>query len=413
MKQVITTMGKYIHRLKIILGMFFAFMLTPGFVLADGDTIKVLTQNLYIGSNIFQLVADSPPLPFRAANVFSDVQQTDFAQRAEVIAGLIAKRRPHLIGLQEVSLIRTECPSDIATPSPNPIPNATDVYADYLQILLTALEAKGAKYDVVATIENVDAELPVWNTPQLLPDCIAPFFDARVTDYDVTLKRRDVSAAAVLETNFSAVLPIPIPGGTTVFFKRGFTVVDGEIKGRAVRFVNMHLEVDGDPFSNFFQSAQANELVQTLDALALLPGGNKPLIVAGDLNSSPDMFYSDCFNPGTGEIELDGCLTPYGFMSLNGYTDLWTVRDDDEWKPGYTCCQAPLLDNRKSELSRRIDHVWYRASSAPGSDSDQLDEANAKVIGTRMKKDRTVDGLWSSDHAGVLGILEFDDDDDD
>ena len=405
-------MRKSIHGLKTTLSLIGAFMLAPGLALADGSTVKVLTQNLYIGSDIFQVVTDPAPLPVRAAKIFSDVQQTNFTQRAEVIAGLIAKRRPHLVGLQEVSLIRTECPSDIATPTPNPVPNATDVYADYLQILLAALEAEGAKYDVVAKIENVDAELPALNTPPLLPGCAAPFFDARVTDYDVTLKRRDVSAVAVLETNYSAVLAIPIPGGATVFFKRGFTVVDGEVKGQAVRFVNTHLEVDGDPFSNLSQSLQASELVQTLDVLAAAPGGDKPLIVAGDLNSSPDMFYSDCFNPGSGEVEADGCLTPYGFMSFNGYSDLWTVRDDDEWKPGYTCCQAPLLDNQESELSRRIDHVWYRAPSAPGSEPDQLVEANAKVIGTRKKKDRTVDGLWSSDHAGVLGILEFEDDDD-
>ena len=401
---------------KMALGMICALMLMPGLAVADGSTVKVVTQNLYIGSDIFQVVTDPSPLVVRAAKIFSDVKQTDFTQRAEVIAGLIAGKRPHLVGLQEVSLIRTQCPSDIATLPPippNPVPNATDVYADYLQILLAALAAKGAEYDVVAMIENVDAELPALNTPQILPGCVAPFFDARVTDFDVTLKRRDVSAVAVLEKNYAAVLPIPIPGGTTVFFKRGFTVVDGEIKGQAVRFVNTHLEVDGDPFSNFFQSVQANELVQTLDFLAALPGGNKPLVVAGDLNSSPDMFYSDCFNPGTGEVDPDGCLTPYGFMSVNGYTDLWTVRDDDEWKPGYTCCQAPLLDNRESELSRRIDHVWYRAPFTPGSESDQLVEANAKVLGTRKKKDRTVDGLWSSDHAGVMGILEFEDDDDD
>ena len=406
-------MRECIQRLKRDSALFLALMLAPGFALADGDTIKVLTQNLYIGADVFQILDDTQPPPFIAAKIFSDIQKTDFEQRAEVIAGLIAKKRPHLVGLQEVTLVRTECPSNIVFPPNDPSPNATEVFADYLEILLAALEAKGAKYDVVATVENVDAELPVSNMPEQLIDCQASFFDARVTDYDITLKRHDVSAFMLLEKNFIANFPVPTPAGT-ILFKRGFTVVDAEFKGREVRFVNTHLEPDGNPFGNFFQSAQADELVQTLDGLALLPGGNKPLIVVGDLNSSPDDFFSDCVlppDPDIGVVVPDGCLTPYGFMSLNGYTDLWTVRDDDDWKPGYTCCQAPLLNNEKSQLSRRIDHVWYRAPSIPGSEPDQLDEANAKVLGTRKKKDRTVDGLWSSDHAGVLGILEFDDDD--
>ena len=66
-----------------------------------------------------------------------------------------------------------------------------------------------------------------------------------------------------------------------------------------------------------------------------------------------------------------------------------------------------LLDSAESELSCRIVHVCYRASSAPGSGLDLLEQAKAKVVGTQHKQDRTTDGLWSSDHAGVLGILEF------
>lgn len=395
--------------LTLTVGAFVVLLAVSGTASADDDEIEVLTQNLYVGSDLFQILNPTNPVPVRAAKIFSDVQMTDFHQRAEVIADLIAAKRPHLVGLQEVSLLRTECPSSIVITG-DPTPDAKEVFADYRQILLDALAARGLDYKVAAAVQNVDVELPVLNAPGLLTGCPATtmqFFDARLTDFDVTLVRGDVTASVVLEKRFIASLPIPISPEVTITFHRGFTVVDANVDGRESRFVNLHLEVGGNPIANFFQFAQAHELTQTLDLLATLPGGDKPLIVAGDFNSSPDAFYADCTLPDPfGPVVANGCLTPYGFMVVNGYADLWDLRDDDEWKPGYTCCQAPLLTNAESELSTRIDHIWYRGPLSAGGGVEQLDEVEAEVRGTR-KKDRTVDGLWPSDHAGVLAELEF------
>lgn len=406
-------MKTILSALTLTLWAFVAPLAAPGVASADDDEIEILTQNLYVGSNLFQILDPSNPVPVTAAKIFSDIQMTDFHQRAEVIADLIAKKRPHLVGLQEVSLLRTECPSGIFYPPFDPTPNAADVFADYRQILLNALAARNLDYDVAAYVENVDVELPVLNAPGLLPGCAAQFFDARLTDFDVTLTRGDVAASVVLEKRFIANFPVPTAAGT-VTFHRGFTVVDATVDGRQTRFVNLHLEVGGNPVANFFQFAQANELTQTLDFLATLPGGDKALIVAGDFNSSPDAFYADCTlpDPLTGSVVPNGCLTAYGFMVVNGYADIWDLRDDDEWKPGFTCCQSPLLTNAESELSRRIDHIWYRGPLTAAGGLEQLDEVEAKVTGTKQEN-RTVDGLWSSDHAGVFAVLEFDDDDDD
>ena len=75
--------------------------------------LKVMTQNVYVGADLFKILNPDQPIPVNAAEIFGDIQVTDFAQRAESIADLIAEHEPHLIGLQEVSLIRTQCPSDI------------------------------------------------------------------------------------------------------------------------------------------------------------------------------------------------------------------------------------------------------------------------------------------------------------
>ncbi len=406
-------MKKLLGTLTTMLGVFAVLLTMPGIASADDDKIKVLTQNLYVGSNLFQILDDTNPVPVVAAQIFSDVQMTDFHSRVEVIADLIAKRRPHLVGLQEVSLLRTECPSNILGPSGDPTPNAMDVFADYREILLDALMARGLDYEVIASIENVDVELPALNISGLLPDCGAQFFDVRLTDFDITLKRGDVAATTLIEKRFEVNFPVPTPAGPVTFY-RGFTVVDADIRGRKVRFVNTHLEVDGNAFANFFQFVQAYELTQTLNALALSPWGDRALIVAGDFNSSPDKFYADCFlpEPVTGVFVENGCLSAYGLMVANGFADTWELRDDDEWKPGFTCCQAPLLDNRKSELDRRIDHVWYRGPLTTGGGLEQLHKVKVKVTGAK-KKGKTVNGLWSSDHAGVLAVLKFEKEDDD
>ena len=359
--------------------------------------LSVMTQNLYVGANLFQILDGEPEdVPLNAAKIFSDIQSTDFQQRAEAIADLVLEHEPHLIGLQEVSLIRTQCPDDIVFPPNDPTPNAADVYADYLQILLDALAARGLEYEVAAIVENADVELPTFNLDLL--DCPYPLFDARLTDYDVTLRRSDVDVTLAVAANYLANFPVPTPAGPIVF-KRGYNIVDVVIEGRSYRFVNTHLEVNGNPFANGFQFAQAYELTQILNGM---PGtfGDEILVVVGDLNSGPaDGPLVECMQPPTFDT-LGLCPTPYAVMAANGYTDTWTVRNGAP-EPGYTCCQADLLMNAMSWLDQRIDHVWVRPPLAGAQGPNFLRAVHAEVVGNQQE-DRTVDGLWPSDHAGVV-----------
>jgi hypothetical protein len=384
--------------------------MTPGPVLADGgygkSDIRVLTQNLYVGSDLTQLLTAAPEeIPVVAAKIFTDIQTTDFFQRAESIADIVKYGKPHLIGLQEVSLLRTQCPDDIVFPPNNPQPNAEDVYADYLEILLRALEARGLHYEVAAMVENADVELPAANQPGLgpLPDCGSELFDARLTDFDVTLKRKGIPTQVIVEKRFEQNLTVPTGAGDVTFY-RGFTIVGALVGGKKFAVANTHLEVGGNPFANLYQFLQARELAQTLNALP----SQLTQVVLGDFNSSPESFTADCFVPPEGPIVADGCPTPYALMVGNGYADAWDLR---RWrwgwlfKDGFTCCQDPLLDNKKSALDTRIDQVWVREAQS-GYGPRITDKVFTSVVGT-LPFNKSVDGLWPSDHAGVYSIIRF------
>jgi hypothetical protein len=363
--------------------------------------LKVMTQNLYVGANLFKILNPDQPLPVNAAEIFGDILVTDFAQRAESIADLVAEHEPHLIGLQEVSLIRTQCPSDIIPPG-DPSPNAMDLYADYLAMLLAELAERGLAYEIAAVVENADVELPVANLGLL--ECPFPFFDARLTDRDVTLRRSDVGVTFSYSDNFQGNLPVPVPGGGEIVFTRGYNIVDVDLNGRSYRFVNTHLEVSGNPAANFFQSVQAQELTQILNALPFIVG-DEIVVVVGDLNSDPaEGPESVCLLPPDFDT-LGLCPTPYAVMAGSGYLDTWTVRNGAP-DPGYTCCQEDLLMNPFSWLDERIDHVWVRPPLAGPQGPNFLNAVHATVVGTR-DEDRTVDGLWPSDHAGVVTGMTF------
>lgn len=363
--------------------------------------LEVMTQNLYVGADLFKIVVNPNPIA-AATEIFGDIQSTDFWQRADAIADLVARKRPHLIGLQEVSLIRTQCPSDLYPPNGSPEP-AEDVYADYLAILLEALTARGLHYEVAASVVNADVELPVFNDG-LLEECLAPFFDARLTDHDVTLKRSDVEAGFSFSANFTAALPVPTPAGDIYFF-RGYNVVDVELQGRSYRFVNTHLEVNGNLFAETFQTLQAEELVGTLLSLPGAVTDDRIIVAVGDFNSD-SAFGAEhlCVVDPVTPIIIP-CPTPYTIMGQAGFIDTWTVRNGAP-DPGYTCCQSDLLDNTYSDLDQRIDHIWVRPPLAGAQGPNFLNAVHADVVGERQK-DRSIDGLWPSDHAGVVAGMTF------
>lgn len=344
---------------------------------AGSPAIGVLTWNVYVGARIQDLLTLSDPnlIPFEVARLWGGIQATDFAERAEAIAETIAETRPHVIGLQEISIFRLQSPGDFLLG--NPVP-ATDIVLDYLDLLERALDARGASYDVAVVSTNFDVELPMVNFSTGRLD------DIRLVDADAILVRSDLSWWNAQKGNFQAVLPIQI-GGVVVPKPSGWTSVDFTVKDRAYRLINTHLEAADiapgvvDPGLAALQAAQAAEL------LAIAVASPHPVILAGDLNSA-----------------ADGSTTPTYQEALDaGFVDAWTTG-----RPrglGYTSSQDDDLRNAVSTLRHRIDFVLYRDESTverghfPGA-------VHVELVG-EDPADKTPSGLWPSDHAGVSAQL--------
>ena len=363
--------------------------------------LKVMTQNLYVGADLFQIIEGEPEdVPFIAAEIFGQIRDTNFSERAEAIADQVARQRPHLIGLQEVSLVRTQCPDDIILPPYDPTPNASDEHVDYLQMLMDALAARGLYYEVAATVIDLDAELPVANLGlELLEGCEYPLFDARLTDRDVVLRRADVEVTSPpYNDNYTYNLAVPTAAGPIVFY-RGYNIVDVAVGKRSYRFVNTHLEVNENPAAVFIQQLQAMELTQVLGYFAAMVS-DEVLVVVGDFNSDPDDgALVDCLLPPD-FTTLDSCPTSHTIMTGADYIDTWTIRNGAP-SDGSTCCQDTLLKNDESELDGRFDYIWVHEPFGGAEGPAFLRGVHVTVVGEEQR-DRTASWLWPSDHAGVV-----------
>ncbi len=327
----------------------------------NGTTdVTVMSYNLYLGADIFDL-AGAPPeqIPGIAGQLWAEVQATDFPLRAQAIAGIIAEHNPHVIGLQEVTLYRSQTPSDFFE---NPVPNAEDVEYDFLQILMDELSAAGMNYTVAANVENADVELPATYDGQ-------NFFDIRLTDRDVILARSDVSTSNAVNANFSSAVTATIPvGDMEVPFIRGYNSVLATVNGQSFTFANTHLEVQvaGD-----LQPQEG----QALELLAALGPKPRPVILVGDFNSPDDGSGTETYN----------LLTAL-------YTD--AVEEVGPVMP--TCCQDANLLNEVSHLTTRIDLILHRGDVTTVSTATLGNEPEDRI-----------NGLWPSDHAGVVATLRL------
>ena len=329
----------------------------------DGADVTVMSRNVYLGANIFQLsqAENQQELVVVAGQLYGDVVATDFPTRVEGLAAEIEAHDPALVGLQEVSLYRVQAESDFQD---FPLPNAETVTFDFLQLLLDALEERGLDYYVAASIKNADSELPAVLDPEN-PEQLS---DVRLTDRDVILARGDVSTSNADWSNYEEFARLGA-GGFQVPFPRGWVAVDARVDGVELRFVNSHVEGIMPA-----HEAQILELVEVTNTM------ETPLILVGDLNTQPDMAET----PG------------YGHIVLNGpFTDVWTEVGEGD---GFTCCVGADLLSETPTFDERIDYVLYRG--------DDIEPISAEVVGDELA-DRT-SGLWPSDHAGVVATFRID-----
>jgi endonuclease/exonuclease/phosphatase family metal-dependent hydrolase len=322
------------------------------------NTIKIMTQNMDAGTDFGYVT--NPFLGFLpgpggflqflqgAYLTYLEINASNFAYRASVLAGEIHSNHPALVGLQEVTLWRTE-PLNFSTTTPS----ATTVLFDQLNLLLTDL---ANEYTAVAVQTLADVEVPVPPFPQLVP---APGFtglNVRYTDQNVVLVRTDLMQQLALSNiqkhQFTTQSSLASPLGP-IQILRGWISVDVQAQGQGntpFRFVTTHLDTDPG-----FQVSQAKELVQALNSTH-----NLPVVLCGDFNADAD----------TQNNLTIGAILNGGFIDVwhklhpldPGFTiELYT---EDFPSPAPPAFPPPPPFTAPSTPSQRIDLVFVRHLSA-------------------------------------------------
>ena len=322
------------------------------------DQFTVMTYNIYQGTELDNTLAAKNANEFvvGAAEDFAMMHQTNFAERAQVIAAEIQAGDPDLVGMQEVALWRTGVTQFPSIP-------ATTVDQDFLQILLDALAARGDPYVVVSSVQNMDVQGPAYEPTGLM--------DVRLTDRNVILAKAAASTARLglsnpQASNFATNLLLPTAVGP-VPIKEGWASIDVRLAGRTTRFITTHL----DAFDPSIRLAQANEI------LSGVANTTMPVVLAGDLNSTTS-------------------ATSYAALAAAGFADTWSTLEPND--NGFTCCEVlPMIQNSVPTLFQRIDYVLTRGPLNP--------VAIAEVGATPPF--RTPSGLWPSDHAGLVATVRL------
>jgi hypothetical protein len=361
-----------------------------------GTPITVMTRNVYLGGDITRPLRPAPPgvpadiaLANQNAELRRIVDLTDFPSRARLLAREIKDTKPDMIGLQEVATWRSgplELPP-VTDGEGRVIPNATTVDYDFLQLLLGELRRAGERYEVVNVQAQSDVEGPAFFGPNPFAED-AGAADYRLTMHDVLLKRASgkVKVEASGGAQYQAVLPFEL-GGMKYEFIRGYNWADVRLGAKRVRVINTHLESQLSSFAML----QARELVAT----KVLPA-TTPVIVLCDCNSDPLDASTKPGEPIPGIRHQD----PYLF--LTGALDVTPVLHD-AWitsgtrDPGFTSGLNETVDEpAPASFTHRIDLVLTRAVDGSAIPADK-----AVIVG-RDPANRTADGLWPSDHAGVV-----------
>ena len=323
---------------------------------ALAEPFTIMTQNMDEGTDYSALASAHTLGAFIAAvtQTYQEIEATQPDARAGAIANEIASEHPDLVALQEASIVRTGV-----------TPPATTVTSDLLGALVNQLAVLGQHYAPVVIGTEFDAEAPS-----------TLGFDVRLTTQDVILARTDLPSTQFSVSNpqahqYATQLTTHSPVGP-ISLTRGWASVDAKLDGTSFRFVTTHL--DTGLFSPAIQFAQAQELLSSAGNTTL------PVIYAGDFNSSAD-------DPS------DPTFPTYKSLIDSGLGDAWNAANPGD--PGFTCCEAPDLLNADPMLTQRIDLALFAGPFG-------VDDAHLVGISGSDK----VDGLWPSDHAGL--VVTFD-----
>lgn len=324
-------------------------------VRADASGITVMTQNLYVGADVDAVIGalaspdpndDVPALLF----AINTLGETDFPARAEAVADAIAGARPHVVGLQEVSVIDIDL-TGLGLP--------VVLHLDFLAILQAKLAERGLNYTLAAQVQNITA---------------VPLPGISLVDHDAMLVDADrVTVTSAGGQNFAVNVGVVAPG---VELKRGWVFARVTIDGQPYTFVSLHAEADlAGAQLDGLRAVQIGEVVGTV-------GGDARVVMMGDFNDVPGSSM-------------------YDVMTGAGFTDVWAAL-----RPGvigFTCCHLPNLSDRVARFAQRIDYVFSRGITGPGDGVFGRIDRFGDVPADRIPG--PAHPLWPSDHVGVTATL--------
>jgi endonuclease/exonuclease/phosphatase family metal-dependent hydrolase len=367
------------------------FVLVPATAVAKqgeadkGHEVRVMTRNLYLGADLTPAIEAQNRDAFVAANgkILRDVTANNFPVRAKGLAKEILKKKPDLVGLQEVSLWRTGPPSLEPLLNTGAKPTATAVRYDYLKELLARLNKGEKRYRVAVVQDEFDFEAPADENgvPGDGPNGAIPNAEVngRLTMRDAILVRLGAGVTFKHKRmgHFANLLVVKV-SGVSVTVTRGWVAIDAKVRGSGpFRFVNTHLEAF-DPASEMpsIRARQAAELVA--------PGGpatsKLPVVLLGDLNSDDDTVEA-------GDQQAYRTLLGAG------------MRERSTSKPLSCCLKSSLLavgaGGSVADFNHQVDHVMTR------------DPKEVKLKSSSVTGRQPVNGFWDSDHAGLFSILRF------
>jgi endonuclease/exonuclease/phosphatase family metal-dependent hydrolase len=224
---------------------------------------------------------------------------------------------------------------------------AEPVTDDYLQILQGELADRGLSYTVGAEVTTFGWTFPASDG--------STSYELTITNRDVILVREGVTVTDRESNNYLDPLD-------KVSLGRGYTAVT---VADSFTFVNTHLATAATPRA---QLVQGGELLARFH--------KSPAVMVGDFNSDPTR----------------GKTKTYGTITDKGFTDSYAAVNPEAAGP--TCCQRADLRNEESLLDNRVDYVFS---------SGEFETLDSRRVGHRPK-DR-IEGLWPSDHAGVVAEL--------
>lgn len=365
--------------------------------------LVVMTQNQYLGADLGPIIEaeDDASANLEMIAALTTLSNNNYPERVQALAESILDKQPHLVALQEVYAFDCLDPTDpTGTGRCAAFPNA---FNDHLTATMNEL---GDDYYVAAVVQNITLAPPVLpypGVPLFLDASGVPVFIS-VIDRDVILARSDVATSPVAFNcngkssgdgcNYINVAPAEL-GPFKFFIERGFVGVDATVGSDSYRFVNTHLEIKqlGDSIDSLFlQPAQASELWG-----ALFGSGSfnpaRPLIVAGDFNSSP--VDESPLGLVTAYQQFVNGMTLFGDPLPLSLTDTWTLRPGNP--DGFTCCELTDLSNAPSMHNERVDIVF--AWPAPA-------QVKSNVLDAEVE-DKTLSGLWPSDHSSVSAEFSY------